>query len=289
MAKKKGLGRGLDALLGIEESTVLGEQEYGSELKEVSLEKIVPGRYQPRRVMSDEKLEELAKSIVQNGVIQPILVRPKSNDMYEIIAGERRWRAARLANLNTIPVLERKLADKEVLGVALIENIQREQLNSLEEAQALDRLIREFDMTHEMVAKSVGRSRVSVSNLVRLLELSVGVKEKIEEGKLDMGHGRALLSLSVIEQDALAEKIITQGLSVRETERLVRSINSRSSEKSSKSSEKDPDVIRLERSLTDSFGNTVSIKCNKKGKGSLSIGFDSLAELDGILERIRQG
>ena len=289
MAKKKGLGRGLDALLGIEESTVLGEQEYGSELKEVSLDKIIPGRYQPRRVMSDEKLEELAKSIVQNGVIQPILVRPKSNDMYEIIAGERRWRAARLANLNTIPVLERKLADKEVLGVALIENIQREQLNSLEEAQALDRLIREFDMTHEMVAKSVGRSRVSVSNLVRLLELSVGVKEKIEEGKLDMGHGRALLSLSMIEQDALAEKIITQGLSVRETERLVRSINSRSSEKNSKSPEKDPDVIRLERSLTDSFGNTVSIKCNKKGKGFLSISFDSLAELDGILERIRQG
>lgn len=289
MAKKKGLGRGLDALLGIEESTVLGEQEYGSELKEVSLDKIIPGRYQPRRVMSDEKLEELAKSIVQNGVIQPILVRPKSNDMYEIIAGERRWRAARLANLNTIPVLERKLADKEVLGVALIENIQREQLNSLEEAQALDRLIREFDMTHEMVAKSVGRSRVSVSNLVRLLELSVGVKEKIEEGKLDMGHGRALLSLSMIEQDALAEKIITQGLSVRETERLVRSINSRSSEKNAKSPEKDPDVIRLERSLTDSFGNTVSIKCNKKGKGFLSISFDSLAELDGILERIRQG
>ncbi|MCH2190714.1 MAG: ParB/RepB/Spo0J family partition protein [Gammaproteobacteria bacterium] len=286
--KKKRLGRGLDALLGGTEplnndsgaTTTLAKSELPNTLP---VEKLQRGEYQPRTNMDQASLEELASSIKSQGIIQPILVRPVSDDQYEIIAGERRWRAAQIAQLDEVPVLVRDIPDEATLAVALIENIQRENLNPVEEAVGLKRLMDEFELTHEEMAKSVGRSRTAVTNLLRLLGLSSSAKQHLEQGNIEMGHARALLGLPLEMQDAAATEVYAKKLSVRQTEALVR--NYLSPTKPSTKVKKSSDIQNLEDSLAEKLGTKVTID-DKDGKGRLVIEYKNLDILDGILEHI---
>lgn len=289
--KRRGLGRGFDALLSKEMPAPDSVEEKAS-LKQLSVAVIRRGRYQPRSVFDEAALQELADSIQQQGVVQPVVVRPveepeEGGAQYELIAGERRWRAAQMAGLHEVPAVIRDVPDESAIAMSLIENIQRENLNPLEEAVALKRLMDEFGMVHQQVAEAVGRSRAAVSNLLRLLELSLQVKPMVEAGELNMGHARALLPLPVEDQFGVAQKIVAGGLSVRATEALVRKILQGASSDQSKNAQSNPDVERLERDLSEKLGAPVSVKYNDAGKGQLSIRYSSLDELDGILARIR--
>lgn len=279
MAKLKGLGRGLDALLG-EGETVDGER-----LLTLPVESLTPGKYQPRTRMDQAALAELADSIRAQGLMQPILARAIGGGQYEIIAGERRWRASQLAGLTEVPVLVRAVADDVALKMALIENIQRENLNPLEEAQGIQRLIQEFDMTHQSAAEAVGRSRVAVSNLLRLLQLSKPVQTMLMNGELDMGHARALLPLGHARQLEAARDVARRGLSVREAERLATRLAKPAH--SHVPADKDMDVARLEEALAQRLGTAVRIVANRKGAGRLTLEFANLDQLDGLLARIR--
>lgn len=288
--KKKRLGRGLDALLSASSPTVSGdsvtEQNNAAiETSTLPIEKLQPGQYQPRTLMDQDSLQELAASIKAQGIIQPILVRPISSDQYEIIAGERRWRAAQIAELSDVPVLVRDIPDEATLAVALIENIQRENLNPVEEAVGLKRLMDEFELTHEEMAKSVGRSRTAVTNLLRLLSLSHGARQLLEHGKIEMGHARALLGLPIEQQDFVAAEVYSKRLSVRQTEALVRG-HVTSKKASTKTNNKSADIQNLEQNLAEKLGAKVTLE-DKNGKGKIIIEYKSLDILDGILEHIK--
>ncbi|MFN8696945.1 MAG: ParB/RepB/Spo0J family partition protein [Burkholderiales bacterium] len=284
MLKNKGLGKGLDALLGG------GKQPAGAapegELRQLAVKSLQPGKYQPRTRMDQAALAELADSIKQRGVVQPILVRAIGVSKFEIIAGERRWRAAQLAGLTEVPALVREIADDAALGIGLIENIQREDLNAMEEAAGLQRLIEEFKLTQEEAAKAVGRSRSAVSNLLRLLELAKPVQDMVVEAKLDMGHARALLSLGKAKQVELAHQIVHKSLSVRDAERLVKQAGATPKAKKTALSN-NTDVRRLETDLSDKLGTTVTIKLDKRNNGTVTIAFMGFEHLDGILERTK--
>ncbi len=282
MNKPKGLGRGLDALLGGNRPAT----NDSGELRQIALADIKPGKYQPRTHMNQTALQELAESIKARGIVQPILVREVSNSKYEIVAGERRWRAAQLAGLATLPALVRDIADDAALGIALIENIQREDLNAMEEASGIQRLIDDFKLTHDEAAKAVGRSRSAVSNLLRLLELAKPVQDMLMAQKIDMGHARALLSLAKAKQVELAHQIVHKQLSVRDAERLVKALSATRKPKKAMLSN-NADVRRLETDLSDKLGTTVSIKLDRKNNGSLSIAFMGFEHLEGILERTK--
>ena len=280
MVKPKGLGRGLDALLGGD------EPQSQDQLMNVALSQLRPGKYQPRTQMDPGAIAELAESIKVQGVIQPILARPLSDGHFEIIAGERRWRAARLAGLDSIPVLVRDVRDDLALAMALIENIQREDLNPIEEAAGIQRLIDEFGMTHEEAAAAVGRSRSGVTNLLRLLSLAKPVQDLVLHRKLDMGHGRALLALSGAKQIELANLVVAKDLSVRQAEQLVG--QALSAPRSHKNPPRDRDLVALEEELSEHLGTRVSIVARKKGAGRLIVEYASLDQLDGVLSRLRR-
>ncbi|WP_417700242.1 ParB/RepB/Spo0J family partition protein [Pseudoalteromonas lipolytica] len=300
-AKKRGLGRGLDALLSSSKpapsadnqqqnavktepvSDAVAEQNKG-ELQKLAIEFLQSGKYQPRKDMSEEALEELASSIRAQGIIQPIVVRPIGANKYEIIAGERRWRAAQLAKLDSVPCIIKDVPDEAAVAIALIENIQREDLNAMEEAIALNRLLNEFELTHQQVAEAVGKSRTTVTNLLRLNNLNEDVKILLEHGDIEMGHARCLLALEGEAQSDAARLAVAKALTVRETEKLVRSILEPAPQK--EALEKDPDVKQLEQKLAENLGAKVEINYNKKGKGKLVISYTSFDELDGILSRI---
>jgi len=293
VTKKRRLGRGLDALLAgvntANEAVEAGEAASGEgDLRNLSVELMQRGKYQPRHDMHKESLEDLANSIKAQGVVQPIVVRPIDNGHYEIIAGERRWRAAQLAGLQEIPAVVRDVPDQAAIAMALIENIQRENLNPLEEAQALERLIKEFQLTHQEAADAVGRSRAAVSNLLRLLELNDDVKRLVEAGELEMGHARALLALTGTQQSEAARKVAAKALSVRETEQYVRKLQ-KSVEAGSKkgNSRVDPDILRLQGDLAERLGAKVQIQHGAKGGGKLVIQYNSVDELDGILSHMK--
>jgi len=277
--KLKGPGRGLDALLAGNEAQNREQQ------RTLPVDSIQPGKYQPRTRMDANSLEELAASIRVQGLMQPILVRPLSEDRYEIIAGERRWRAAQMAGLSEVSTLIRDIPDEAALAMALIENIQREDLNPLEEALGLQRLIDEFSMTHQEAADAVGRSRPAASNLLRLLQLAPPVQELLMAGELDMGHARALLPLAGALQVQLAQRVVLKGLSVRETERLVQ--YALRPPKDVAPSKPDRDVLRLQEELSDLLGAEVAIRANRRGAGKLLIGFADLDQLEGIMQRLR--
>lgn len=293
MVKKRGLGRDLNSLLGDLNSQVpvaglaTTETKPKNELRRLSIDQLRRGRFQPRKDMNPESLEELAGSIKTQGIIQPIVVRPIDNSNYEIIAGERRWRAAQLAGLDEIPVLVRDIGDETAVALALIENIQREDLNPIEEATALHRLLEEFNMTHQEVAESVGKSRSAVTNILRLLKLSSAVKTLLEHGDLEMGHARALLALeNHHDQQQMAQIIVNKKLSVRETEKLVKRFLTKGNvEKPARAI--DPDVQLLRDELENKLGAKVAIEYNKQGKGKLIIHYNSLDELEGVLEHIK--
>lgn len=285
--KKRGLGRGLDVLLS--SATANSPQDNAAqadpkELQHIPLESIQRGKYQPRGDMDQTSLEELAESIKAQGVMQPIVVRSISKNKFEIIAGERRWRAAQLAGLKTIPALVREVSDEAAIAMALIENIQREDLNPIEEAVALQRLQKEFELTQQEVANAVGKSRASVANLLRLISLPDEVKTLLTHGDLEMGHARALLGLPVEQQVDAARHVVAKGLTVRQTEALVRNILADKPAKEKPAI--DPDVKRLEQKLAERLGTQVQIKHGAKGKGQLVIKYGSLDELQGVLAHI---
>lgn len=289
MVKKRGLGKSLDALLahtGLESPSSFdeGENTATEKLVQLSVDRIQRGKYQPRREIDPQSLEELANSIRSQGIIQPLLVRLIGNK-YEIIAGERRWRAAQLAGLTEVPVIVRQIPDEAAMAIALIENIQREDLNPIEEATALERLIKEFGMTHQQTAEAVGKSRTSVSNLLRLLVLPEEVKIMLEQGFLEMGHARTLITLPETVQSETAKLIISRGLSVRETESLVRQLQAPIA--NVKQKHVDPDILHLQERLSKQLKLRVAIQCNAKGRGKLVIHYRSLAELDGILSQFQ--
>jgi len=287
MAKKPGLGRGLDMLLSSVAST---EDESGNEteFKQLPIEKIQKGQYQPRLNIDPDALQELAESIKAQGLVQPVIVRRLESGTYELIAGERRWRAAQIAGLHDIPAIVRDIPDQAAAAMSLIENIQREDLNALEEAIAMSRLISEFGLTHQQTAKSVGRSRTAVTNLLRLLELEEGTKELLDNKKIDMGHARALLALKGDLQLETAHKVAERQMSVRDTERLVKNIlNKLDNPEKPTPKTKPVEVSKLERSLSETLGASVDIQYNAKGKGKLVIAYNNLDELDGILEHIK--
>lgn len=286
--KKRGLGRGLDALLGGNSVSSIQEQAVStpqSELQHLPLDIIQRGKYQPRRDMDPQSLEELAQSIKMQGVMQPIVVRPIAKGRYEIVAGERRWRASQQAGLDKIPALVRDIPDETAIALALIENIQREDLNPIEEAVALQRLQQEFQLTQQQVADAVGKSRVAVTNLLRLISLPEDIKIMLSHGDLEMGHARALLGLPAERQIEGARHIVARGLSVRQTEALVRQWLNETGKKIDKKVN-DPDIKRLEQKLAERLGSPVQIKHNKKGKGELVIRYSSLDELQGVLKHI---
>ncbi|MBH0044305.1 MULTISPECIES: ParB/RepB/Spo0J family partition protein [unclassified Pseudoalteromonas] len=298
-AKKRGLGRGLDALLSSSKPAPSPSKEQdtsnvseavqnaaanNSELQKLPIEFLHSGKYQPRKDMSEEALEELASSIRSQGIIQPIVVRPIAHNSFEIIAGERRWRAAQIAKLETVPCIIKDVPDEAAVAIALIENIQREDLNAMEEAVALNRLLIEFELTHQQVADAVGKSRTTVTNLLRLNNLNNDVKILLEHGDIEMGHARCLLALEGEAQSDAARLAVAKALTVRETEKLVRSILEPVPAK--EVTEKDPDVKQLEQQLAENLGAKVEINYNKKGKGKLVISYTNLDELDGILNRI---
>jgi len=304
--KRKGasrLGRGLDALLStspapatpsnneIETTEIESNQEASvepipssNELQQLAITALAPGKYQPRRDMSDDALEELSLSIKSQGIIQPIVVRAIDDHKFEIIAGERRWRAAKLAKLEIIPCLIKDIPDESAVAIALIENIQREDLNAMEEAIALSRLLNEFDLTHQEVATAVGKSRTTVSNLLRLNNLNDEVKTFLENGDIEMGHARALLSLEGELQSSTAQTVATKELTVRETENLIKQIQNPVETKGTV--EKDTKTVEFEKNLADKLGAKVAINHNKKGKGKLVISYANLAKLEEILAKI---
>ena len=286
-SKKRGLGRGLDALLATSQANTaegVSEEDRG-ELQKLPVEYLQPGKYQPRKDMSPEALEELASSIRVQGVIQPIVVRKLAEHLFEIIAGERRWRASQLAEMDMVPCIVKDVTDEEAVAIALIENIQREDLNAMEEAQALDRLMVEFELTHQEVADAVGKSRTTVTNLLRLNNLNEDVKILLEHGDIEMGHARALLALQGDQQTEAAQAVSNKGMTVRDTENLVRRMLE--PPKPKPENKPDPDVQRLETELSENLGAPVSIAHNAKGKGKMVINFTSLDQLDGILSRMR--
>jgi len=298
MTKKKRLGRGLDALLSrpaVESAAASAMNQTTDGLHNIPVDLLQRGQYQPRVDMRQDTLEELAKSIKAQGVVQPIVARPLTKtgavQRYEIVAGERRWRAAQMAGLQDIPTVVREIPDESAIAMALIENIQRENLNPLEEARALDRLIREFGLTHQEGADAVGRSRASVSNLLRLLDLSDKVKAMLESREIEMGHARSLLSITdKTQQYDAARQVVKKGMSVRETEQLVRRILAGSADSAATKTvavAKDRDIQRLEQDMSDRLGAKVHIEHSKKGSGKLVIGYNSLDELDGILKHIK--
>lgn len=290
--KKRGLGRGLDALLG---NSALTDTKSGQPatdqagLQEVAVDLIDRSPYQPRADFNEEALQELADSIRAQGVIQPVVVRPKLSTpgRFELIAGERRWRAAQLAGLHQIPTVVREVDDQAAMAMALIENIQRQQLNPIEEAVALNRLIDEFGLTHEQTAEAVGRSRAAVSNMLRLLNLEPGVKTMLEKGEIEMGHARALLALRGGAQFKAAREVEHKGLSVRETEKLVKKLSSPDTVKPGKVKMVDPNTERLEQELSEKLGAKVHFQSGKGGKGKLVINYNSMDELEGILDHIK--
>ena len=280
--RSKGLGRGLDALLGP------GPAQGGADGRgrEIPVELIARSPWQPRRKLDPDALEDLSRSIRVHGVLQPILVRPVGEDRYELVAGERRWRAAQAAGLATVPAVVREVSDEVALSIAIIENIQREDLTPLEEARGVARLIEEFGMTHREVAEAVGRSRPAVSNLLRLLDLNDDVRARLESGEIEMGHARALLGLAGGVQSEAARIVGDRGLSVRQTEALVRRMQSAPGAGADDEAARDPDIGRLETRLGDVIGTEVNIRHGKRGSGRLVIRYHSLDELDGILERL---
>ncbi|WP_115720507.1 ParB/RepB/Spo0J family partition protein [Gallaecimonas mangrovi] len=300
--KPRGLGRGLDALLATSSASRERKEEQlppqdttadtsptaaaakEKELRRLPVEQLRPGKYQPRRDMAPDALEELASSIRAQGVIQPIVVRPLGVEQYEIIAGERRWRAAQMAELELVPCVVREVPDEAAVAIALIENIQREDLNAMEEAVALKRLMAEFELTHQEVADAVGKSRTAVTNLLRLNSLNDDVKRLLEHGDIEMGHARALLALNGDIQSETARLVAGKGLSVRETEKLVKKVLEGKPAKVEKAV--DPDIRRLETNLSERFGAKVIINNGPKGKGKLTINYSSLDELDGILQHL---
>ena len=285
MVKPKGLGRGLDALLASDNE----DAQSTDALRTLNVAQLQPGKYQPRSYMDDAALQTLADSIKSQGIMQPILVRPINSasaaDKYEIIAGERRWRASQIAGIDTVPVLVREIADESALAMALIENIQRENLNPLEEAQGVRRLIDEFAMTHEKAAEAVGRSRAAVSNLLRLLTLTYAVQELLMQNKLDMGHARALIGLDAAQQIMMANRIVSQNLSVREVENLVKKIGAETNTKSHKITP-NRDVLTLQNSLSEKIGAVVSISAKANGAGVLKISYGNLNQLDDIIAKM---
>ena len=296
-SKRRGLGRGLDALLttapskavqATDEAPSTSDSELlaqKGELQTLPIEQLSPGKYQPRKDMSAEALEELSSSIRSQGIIQPIVVREIASQQYEIIAGERRWRAAQLAELDSVPCLVKNVPDEAAVAIALIENIQREDLNAMEEAIALERLQNEFELTHQEVADAVGKSRTTVTNLLRLNNLNLEVKTLLEHGDLEMGHARALLTLENDLQTNTARIVVAKELTVRETETLVKKALEPATEKVEKV--KDPDTKALEQNLSEKLGSQITISHNKKGKGKMVISYTSLDELDGIVARFR--
>jgi ParB family transcriptional regulator, chromosome partitioning protein len=287
-AKKRGLGRGLDALLGGVQTVAPTQQAESAEgeLRRLPVDLVRRSKFQPRVDMHPESLEDLANSIKAQGVVQPIVVKPTGTGSYEIIAGERRWRAAQLAGLQEIPAVVRDVTDQAAMAMALIENIQRENLNPMEEANALQRLIHEFQLTHQEVAEAVGRSRAAVSNLLRLLELNDDVKRLVEQRQLEMGHARALLVLKNAAQSAAARNVVEKGLSVRETERLVKRWGVSLPGEKPAAAPLDPDIRRLQDDLSEKLGAGVQVQHTLKGKGKLIIQYNSLDELEGILAHI---
>ena len=278
---KRGLGRGLDALLG----DISVAEEKKQHLQSLPIESMQRGKYQPRKDLNPEKLQELADSIKAQGIIQPIVVRKISFEKYEIVAGERRWRASQLAGLTHIPVVIKEIDDRTAMAMALIENIQREDLNPLEEAEALKRLLDEFEMTHQLIAEAIGKSRTTVTNLLRLMDLHPDVKKLLLSNNLEMGHARALLSLEGSKQVALANKVIKEGLTVRATERLVK--ESHADPKNQKIKLIDNDTVKLQDELTGKLGAKVTIDHKENGSGKLVITYTSLDELDGIIELLK--
>lgn len=282
MIKHKGLGRGLDALLGADREDKPQNEQVGT----LSVDKLQPGKYQPRTHMGQEALTELSESIKNRGVIQPILVRPVGGGKYEILAGERRWRASKMAALAEVPVIIREVPDEAALGIGLIENIQREDLNAMEEAAGIQRLIDEFKLTHEEAAKAVSRSRSAVSNLLRLLELANPVQQMVMEGQLEMGHARALLGLAKSRQVEMAQQIVSKGSSVRDAERMARL--SAEVPKAGRPARVDADTRRLQDELSETLGAMVAIKASRKGKGSLTINYSSLDQLDSLIAKLKR-
>ena len=276
--KPKGLGRGLDALLG-------GDETPREALMTLPVARIRPGRYQPRTKMDQQALAELAASIRSQGLMQPVLVRPVDRDRYELIAGERRWRAAQMAGLDELPALVREVPDESALALSLIENIQREDLNPLEEAAGLQRLVDEFKMTHEQAADAVGRSRSATTNLLRLLKLARPVQDLVMEGALEMGHARALIALDAARQIEVARRVAAKGLSVRDTEALVQKMVRGATLPRRKKN--DRDLARLEEELAERLGTTVEIKASRKGRGKLIVHYASLDHLEQLLKKLR--
>jgi ParB family chromosome partitioning protein len=291
MVKKRGLGKSLDALLAYtntETSNVAEAEAPAHEhLTQLGVERIQRGKYQPRRDMDPEALDELASSIRTQGIIQPLIVRP-IGDKYEIIAGERRWRAAQLAGLTEVPVIIRHIPDEAAVAIALIENIQREDLNPIEEAIALQRLLDEFGMTHQQVAEAIGKSRTTVTNLLRLLILPEDVKDMLSKGLLEMGHARTLITLPEAVQLEAAQLIVSRGLSVRETENLVRTLQAPKPESKSSKKPNDPDILNLQENLSRQLRMRVAIQCNAKGRGKLVIHYKNLRELDELLAQFQE-
>lgn len=281
MVKHKGLGRGLDALLG----GGAAEESAPGALRQLKVGQLQPGKYQPRTRMDQESLSQLADSIRAQGIMQPIVVREVASERYEIIAGERRWRASQLAGLTEVPVIVRDIPDEAALAMSLIENIQRENLNPLEEATGIKRLIDEFGMTHQQAAEAVGRSRTAVTNLLRLLNLVSTVQEMLMQGRIEMGHARALLVLEGAQQITTAERIAQEGLSVREAEQLVKRVTEKKTGKPPK--KVDADVQRLEEDLSQALGAQVRIQSGTKGNGVVSIRYGSLEQLDGLIALLK--
>ena len=286
---RKRLGRGLDALLSSSVASAADPARgkttaLTTGLAELKISDIVRGRYQPRREFADESLQEMAASIRAQGILQPVVVRSRAQGGYELIAGERRWRGAKIAGLERIPAVIRDVSDKQAFAMALIENIQREDLNALEEAAALERLKDEFALTQQQIADAVGKSRVAVTNLLRLLNLAQPVRELLLSGALEMGHARALLSLELLDQERLATVVVDKQLSVRQTEALVR--RQQNPQQAQTSAGKDSDTVRLEQEITDKIGAPVTIEHSARGKGRLVIRYTSLDELDGILRHL---
>jgi ParB family chromosome partitioning protein len=279
--KVKGLGRGLDALLGEEAHPRSSSESEG--LRHLRLDELQPGRYQPRSTIEPQALSELAESIRAQGVMQPILARTLPNGRYEIIAGERRWRAARMAGLASVPALIRDIPDSQALAAALIENIQREDLNPLEEATGIQRLVQEFGYTHQAIAETLGRSRAAVTNLLRLLELAPPVRELLSEGRIDMGHARALLALPVAQQIDLAKLTVSRSLTVREVEQRVADLLKAREPRRPRA---DRDVARLEEEWSDRLGTTVQIKARGRRGGKLVVAYRTLDELEQLLEKL---
>ena len=282
--KQKGLGRGLAALLDADDSGPAPQDR----LATLKVGQIGPGRFQPRTRMDEASLQELAASIRSQGLMQPILVRPVAGERYEIIAGERRWRGAKLAGLAEVPVVVRDVPDQTALAMALIENIQREDLNPLEEAQGVQRLVGEFNLTHQQAADAIGRSRTATTNLLRLLNLEKSVQRLMFDGRLEMGHGRALLALEGRRQEHIGAQVAERGLSVRETEKLVNDLLNPPVRTKARRAPADRDVARLEEQLSGELGTTVQIRRGRKGSGKLVISYTSYEHLDSLLERIKR-